>query len=135
MIRSILVLVVAATAALASVAGASVAQAEPPPPCSFTLSAPRVVQVGGADVVTATLAPAECGPPAAPYVSVACVQLQGDDSTIQCTEARGGESAQVFFSPYRPGAAYASTGRGCGSWIGTEPAPLCQQLGPTVATL
>lgn len=125
----------AVTAALASVAGASVVQAEPPPPCSFTLSAPQVVQVGGTDVVTATLAPAECGPPATPYVSVACVQLQGDESTTQCAQARDGDGAQVYFSPYRPGATYASTGRGCGSWIGHEPAPVCQLLGPTVATL
>ena len=71
MIRPVMVLWVALTVALTGVACASVAGAEPPPPCSFTLSPPHVVQISGADMVTATMAPTGCGIPARPYLSVA----------------------------------------------------------------
>jgi len=83
-------------------------------------------------MVTATVTPAACGPPATPSSSVAC--LQGGDTPKQCLQGRGADPAQVSV-PYQPGATYTSTGRGCGSWIGQEPAPNCQLLGPFVATL
>ncbi len=86
-------------------------------------------------MVTATVAPGQCGWPAAPAFSVACLQLKGGDAAAQCTQAHGANPAQIYFSPYRPGATYEATGRGCGSWAGHEPAPDCQQLGPTAATL
>lgn len=134
MIRPSLVLGVALTAALTTVGCAAVAHAEPPVPCAFTLSAPEVVQVNGADMVTATATTAGCGPGAGPYLNVACVQPQASDLTNQCTQAHGTDAAQVFV-PYRPGLTYVATGRGCGAWIGQSPAPLCQVLGPNSATL
>jgi hypothetical protein len=131
--RPILVVWVALTAALTGVSAANVARAEPAPPCSFTLSPPQLEQVAGANMVTATVAPAACGAPASPYLSVAC--LQGDASANQCTQAHGGDTAQVSV-PYRPGATYTSTGRGLGSWMGqSSPAQDWQILGPYSATL
>ena len=135
MIRPVLVVQVALTVALTTIAGAGVAHAEPPPPCSFTLSAPEVVQVNGVDMVTATAALAGCGPGAGPYVSVACVQLQGNDLSSRCMQAHGTDAAQVYYGPYRPGATYVASGRGCATWLGQSPAPLCQILGPNTAAL
>jgi hypothetical protein len=133
MSRPILVVGVALSAALTTLAGGNVARAEPPPPCSFALSPPQVVQVAGVNMVTATVAPARCGSPASPFLSVAC--LQGDDLATQCTQAHGSDTAQVY-APYRAGATYASTGRGLGSWSGqSNPTPDWQLLGPYVATL
>ncbi|MCT7659023.1 hypothetical protein [Mycobacterium deserti] len=126
---------VGAAMVLTGLVGAGVAHAGPPPPCSFTLSPPQIVHVDGAPVVTATMAPGACGFPADPYSSVACVRILGVDSAGQCSQGRGAQPAQVFYAPYRPGAVYESTGRGCGRWSGNLPAPDCQLLGPFAATL
>lgn len=85
-------------------------------------------------MVTATVIPSDCAFPGSPRYGVACMQRQGDQSVVQCTQGRGEDAAQVF-APYSPGT-YVSTGRGCGSWAGiNEPAPDCQLLGPIAATL
>jgi hypothetical protein len=124
----------ATTLALSAVAVPAVANAEPPPPCNFTLSAPQVVQDGGVAKVTAILEPNPCGPPATTAKSVACIQPQGESATCMQSGESGG--AQVFL-PYRPGTTYVSTGRGCGGFEGFwwASAPLCQPLGPYNATL
>ncbi|WP_454788583.1 hypothetical protein [Mycolicibacterium lutetiense] len=114
---------------------AAPAHAEPAPPCAFALSPPAVVHVDGADMVSATVAPTACGAPADPRFSVACLQRQDNASPIQCNQGRGAQPAQVL-TPYRPGATYQSTGRGCGGWMGiAEIAPQCQVLGPLLAPL
>ncbi len=139
MTRSGLVFMVALTTplamAFAGVQGAGLATAGPPPPCSFTLSMPQLVQVSGVDMVTATLTPDECGPPAAPAQSVACLQMQAGDRVTRCHPSDVSGSAQVFLEPYVAGATYVATGRGCGAWIGQPPAPDCQVLGPFSAAL
>ena len=119
--------------AVTGVVAAGVADAEPTPPCSFTLSPPQVVQVSGASFVTATVAPAGCEAPSNPHQSVACLQLQGSDSPGQCMAARGILTAQVYHR-YQPGATYVSTGRGCAS-TGNPPRSICQSVGPYPATL
>jgi hypothetical protein len=129
MIRACLVLSVAAAL---TVVGVAVAHAQPPPPCVFTLSAPAVVQGSGGAAVAATVEPVECGWGAEPGYSVACLQMA--DSPTTCTQADGRDSARIFYAPYVPGASYTATGRGCGSWVGQPPAPLCQHLGPNTAT-
>ncbi len=131
------VLAVAVITVLAGVSGADVAHAGPPPlppPCSFTLSPPHIVQLAGVDVVTATVAPDVCGPPATPAQSVACLQIQGDQP-IRCYPSDSTGRAQVYSDPYVAGTTYVATGRGCGAWIGQPPAPDCQLLGPYSATL
>lgn len=135
MTRPGLVLAAAFTTAIAGVSGMSFAHAEPPPPCSFTLSLPQVVQISGVDTVTATLTPDGCGPPAIPAQSVACMQIQAGDRVTRCYPSDPSGSAQVFFEPYIAGVTYVATGRGCSAWIGQSPAPECQLLGPYSATL
>ena len=132
MMRALMVLT--AAGALAFAATAAVAGASPgPPPCSYTLSPPQVVGLSGTNVVTATMSPAGCDR-ATTYLTVACVQLQGSDGPGQCQQANGILTAQVFYQPYRPGATYISTGRGCAS-TGNPPRPFCQPTGPFTATL
>jgi hypothetical protein len=132
MIRSPMVL--AAATVLAFAGTGVVARAEPsPPPCSYSLSPPQVVQLSGTSVVTATLSPAGCDRSVA-YQTVACVQLQGSDGPGQCQQQNGILTAQVFYQPYRPGATYIATGRGCAN-TGNPPQPVCQPMGPLTATL
>ena len=129
MIRSPIVLT--AAVALAFGGTAAVASASPsPPPCSYTLSPPQVVQLSSTNAVTATLSPAGCNRSTA-YLTVACVQLQGSDGPGQCQQNSGILTAQVF---YRPGATYIATGRGCAT-TGNPPQPVCQPMGPPAATL
>lgn len=122
-------------AGFTAVPAAVAAPGEPPPPCAYTLSPPAVVHVDGTDMVSATVSPTGCGAPADPRFSVACLQRQDDASPIQCNQGRGTQPAQVL-APFRPGATYVATGRGCGGWMGArEAAPLCQILGPLTAPL
>ena len=99
----------------------------PPPPCSFTLSAPLADGSG----VTATVRSTGCAPLAVPYSSVACLQASG--AAQFCSQAHGADPAQVSV-PYQAGATYTATGRGCARWVGLDPAPDCQLLGPNAAT-
>jgi len=127
-------MLLAAAVVLASGGTVAVAGAEPsPPPCAYTLSPPQVVQLSGTDVVTATLSPAACDR-SITYLTVACVQLQGSEGPGQCAEGQGILPAHVYFQPYRPGATYISTGRGC-SAKGNPPQPVCLSTGPFSAAL
>lgn len=128
-------MVLAAAAAMCVTGTAGLAGAEPDAPeaCAYTLSPPQVVQVSGTAMVTATLDPAGCNR-ANPYLLVACIQLQGSDGPGQCAQGEGIVPAQVFYQPYRPGAVYISTGRGCAN-TGNPPTPSCQGAGPFTATL
>ena len=132
MIRSLMALIAAAALALAGTA--AVADASPSPaPCAYTLTTPHVAQLSGTNVVTATLTPAACDQSDS-YLLVACVQLQGSDGPGQCAQGEGILPAQVYYQPYRPGATYISTGRGCSS-KGNPPTPVCSPKGPFTATL
>ena len=126
-------MVVSAAAVLAFAATPAAAHAAPNSGCTYTLSPPRVVQLAGTSVVTATLSPAACDR-STTYLSVACVQLQGSSGPGQCAQGPGILPAQVFYQPYRPGATYVSTGRGCAN-TGNPPQPVCQTTGPLTATL
>ncbi len=130
MVRS-LTLVIAA--ALLPVAGtAAVAVAEPPPTCTYNLTPPQVVDVSGTNMVTATISPGACER-SNTYLSVACIQMQGSPGPPKCQENNGVLPAQVFYSPYEPGATYVSTGRGCAN-TGNPPQPVCTPVGPFALT-
>ena len=43
--------------------------------------------------------------------------------------------AELYCAPYRPGATYVSTGRGCAPLIENLPDRNCQLLGPYIAAL
>jgi hypothetical protein len=133
MIRSLMV--VTATAAIGVAGATGVAGAEPgaPKACSYTLSPPHLVQVSGVNMVSATLTPAACNR-SQPYLLVACIQLQGSDGPEQCAQNQGLLPAQVYYQPYRPGATYVSSGRGCAS-TGNPPIGVCQPIAPSIATL
>jgi hypothetical protein len=123
-----------AAAALALAGTPSVAGASPnPPPCAFTLTPPQVTQLSSTNVVTATLTPAACDQSDS-YLLVACVQLQGSEGPGQCAQSQGILPARVYYQPYRPGATYISTGRGCSS-KGNPPTPVCSPTGPFTASL
>jgi hypothetical protein len=131
MTRSLMLLI---AAAMLPVAGTSaVAVAEPPPTCTYNLSPPQVVDVSGTEMVTATLAPGACDRSNA-YLSVACVQMEGNPGPPKCEQNNGVLTAQVFYAPYRPGATYVSTGRGCAN-PGNPPQPVCTPVGPVSATI
>lgn len=131
MIRTFAVL---ALTALMSGSAVSVADAQPAPAaCTYVLSAPSVVDVSGTDMVTATVDIGACDG-AVTYQTTACISLQGADDAGQCAQGRGILPAQVFFQPYRPGATYTATGRGCAS-KGNPPQKYCQEVGPSVVTL
>jgi hypothetical protein len=133
MIRSLMALNAAATLALAGTAAVAGASPSPSPPCAYTLTPPQVSQLSGTNVVTATLTPAACDQSDS-YLLVACVQLQGSEGPGQCAQGEGILPAHVYYQPYRPGATYISTGRGCSS-KGNPPTPVCSTSGPFTATL
>lgn len=127
-------LAVVSAAALALGATAAVGGAQPAPStCQYELSPPSVVNVSGTDVVTATVTPRACDG-AVTFQTVACIQMAGASDAGTCARGAGILPAQVFFQPYRPGAVYTSTGRGCAS-AGNPPQASCQQSGPLTATL
>ncbi len=136
MIRSLTLTIAAATLPMAASIAVStaVATAEPvPSPCSYTLSPPQVVEVSGTPMVTATLSPAACDRSQV-SLSVACVQEEGSQGPGKCEQNNGVLTAQVYWAPYRPGATYVSTGRGCAN-TGNPPQPICEPIGPITATL
>jgi len=132
--RKPLVLVAAAALPFAGSAGVAVAQPSPAPlSCSYRLSPPQVVQVGGTAMVTATVSPAGCDA-ATTFVSIACLNIEGGAGPGRCEQNNGILTAQVYFAPYQPGATYVSTGRGCAT-SSNPPRSSCQPLGPESATL
>jgi hypothetical protein len=131
MIRSLTLLIAAATLPLA--ATAAVAAAEPPPTCNYNLTPPQVVDVSGTRMVTATIQPGACERSNV-YLSVACLQMQGSPEAPKCQENNGVLPAQVFYAPYQPGATYVSTGRGCAN-TGNPPQPVCTPVGPFSTTV
>jgi hypothetical protein len=133
MIRSLMVLVASLALILAGTAGVARAEPSPPKACSYTLSPPHIVELSGSKVVTATLSPGACDR-SEPYLSVACVQLRGSSDPVKCQQGEGNLTAQVYYAPYRPGATYVATGRGC-ALTGNPPVPVCNPRGPVTATL
>lgn len=122
-----------AAATLPVAATTAIAVAEPPPTCTFNLTPPQVVSISGTEMVTATVSPGACQRSVA-YLSVACLQLEGSPEAPKCQQNNGVLAAQVFYAPYRPGATYVSTGRGCAN-TGNPPQPVCTPVGPVTATI
>ncbi len=112
----------------------AVAAAEPEPTgCTYSLTAPTVVNVAGVDMVTATVDTGACEG-AVTFQTVACIAMDGESSPGRCAQGSGIVPAQVFFQPYRPGATYTATGRGCAA-TGNPPQKVCSENGPLTATL
>jgi hypothetical protein len=101
--------------------------------CSFILTPPKVVQVSGLSLVSATLRPGPCTIHANPNSSVVCLSVAGQSSQGECASKNGQNPAEVRY-PYQPGTTYVVKGQGCVSTY-QPPYTLCQDFGPTQATL
>jgi hypothetical protein len=140
MLRCLLVLPAVVATSLVGVCG-SVSNASPSDgagagSCSFVLTPPQVVKVSDTRMVLATVKPGPCGLDGQPNRSTVCVSIQGDGSPGQCGDRFNAFPALVYY-PYRPGAIYVVTGRGCADVFedATHPStgPMhtaCQSLGP-----
>ncbi len=136
MLRACASVAVAVLAFGSSAAVAGAEQQEPGPQqggCTYTLTAPTVVNVSGVDMVTATVDTGACDG-AVTFQTVACIEMQGGDGPGRCAQGSGIVPAQVFFQPYRPGTTYTATGRGC-ALKGNPPQKYCNENGPVTATL
>jgi hypothetical protein len=134
MILRLAVLVAALSALLA---GTTTAAASPAPGnesirCNFTMSEPRLITVGGTQMVTASVAPASCSGTASPKSTQVCIAT--GDSVGRCVLASGYETAQVYFAPYVAGVNYVAKGSGCAG-LSTPSTVVCSSVGPKAATL
>jgi hypothetical protein len=93
-------------------------------------------------MVVATLKPGPCSLEGIPNQSVVCLSIEGDGTPGQCGRNLGGTDPAWVYRPYRPGATYVVTGRGCADVFddpihhNTGPMKtVCQTVGPTSFTL
>lgn len=127
-------LLMAAGLAGADFAFAGAATAAPEQPgCAYTLSTPVVTQVSGTPMVTTTVTTAACNQTNS-MLQVACLEIQGAGAAPLCVSKEGPTAAQVFFAPYRPGATYVASGRGC-AVAGNPAVSVCHTVGPVTVTL
>ncbi|MDT5044878.1 MAG: hypothetical protein QOG75_731 [Mycobacterium sp.] len=101
--------------------------------CTFILSQPKVVQISGLSLVSATMRPGPCTIHATPNVSVVCLSVVGSGTQGECASKNGQDPAEVRY-PYQPGATYVLRGQGCASTF-VPPYMLCQDFPPTQITL
>lgn len=140
--RVVAVLPTAAVVSLVGVCSANVSNASPPDEgkleCSYVLTPPKVVQVSDTSMVVASVRPGRCTMVAVPNESLVCLAVEGEGSNGQCVTHHGSFPAEVH-APYRPGATYVVTGKGCADLFvdpatGDNHAPstvICQSFGPT----
>jgi hypothetical protein len=115
------------------VAHASPIQGDGQASCTYTLSKPFLVDVSGRTMVSATLSALPCTGVMLPNEQTVCVELQGGGAP-QCKFVPGYATAQVYFAPYRPGATYVSTGKGCAATAPSQ-VSICATQGPYSAAL
>lgn len=103
--------------------------------CSFVLTPPKVVQVSDTSMVLATVKPGPCTRDAIPNRSTVCLSIAGTSAPAACGDKVGPEPALVYY-PYRAGATYVVTGKGCvDSFEQPITTRICQDIGPTSFTL
>ena len=104
---------------MVSTAPAVAAPGEPNEPitCPYVLSPVQLVTVSGVAMVTTSLPPAQCKGRANSIHTSACLNAEGSGTPGVCQRATGQNTAQVFYSPYRPGTTYVATGAGCASVV------------------
>jgi dihydroxyacid dehydratase/phosphogluconate dehydratase len=84
-------------------------------------------------MVTAIMSPGECTGQFQPNSFTVCVEMLGS-GTPQCKFTPVYDAVQVFFTPYRKGATYASTARECGN-VFPAADQSCSSQGPYSTTL
>ena len=117
----------------AGIAHASPSDDEGSGQCTFVLSQPKVVQISGLSLVSATMRPGPCTIHATPNLSVVCLSVVGSGTQGECASKNGQDPAEVRY-PYQPGATYVLRGQGCASTF-VPPYTLCQDFPPTQITL
>jgi hypothetical protein len=117
----------------AGIAHASPSDDEGSGQCTFVLSQPKVVQISGLSLVSATMRPGPCTIHATPNLSVVCLSVVGSGTQGECASKNGQDPAEVRY-PYQPGATYVLRGQGCASTF-VAPYTLCQDFPPTQITL
>lgn len=106
---------------------------QPDASCSFTLSAPQLVQLpGGATAVTAKLVASSCSGTAQPQSLTVC--LAAPASAGQCANAIGWEPAQVYLSASNPSGTFTATGKSCWRIAGVTDTN-CSGQGPVSTTI
>ena len=115
----------------ADVAHASPSGDDDPGQCSFILTPPKVVQVSGLSLVSATLGPGPCTMHASPNSSTVCLSVAGSQG--ECASKNGPDLAVARY-PYQPGTTYVVRGEGCASLF-VPPYTLCQNFGPMQVSL
>jgi hypothetical protein len=106
--------------------------------CSFVLDPPKVVNISGTNLVTASVHTGSCTMHAHTQITV-CLSVEGGDSAGQCSWAGTPNPATVYY-PYRQGATYVVKGQGCitileGSQSPATPAMVCHDILPSSVTL
>ena len=106
--------------------------------CAFVLDPPKVVNVSGTDMVTATVHTGSCTLHAHTEITV-CLSVEGGDSAGQCGWGTDPNPATVYY-PYRQGATYVVKGQGCmdmleGSQSPATPSMVCHDILPSRVTL
>lgn len=118
---------------LAGVARATPSDDDGTGQCTFILSQPKVIQVSGLSLVSATMRPGPCTIHATPNLSVVCLSAAGSGTQGECASKNGQDPAEVRY-PYQPGTTYVVRGQGCASTF-VPPYTLCQDFGPTQIAL
>jgi hypothetical protein len=126
-------LVACLAAHLAGVARATPSDDDGTGQCTFILSQPKVIQVSGLSLVSATMRPGPCTIHATPNLSVVCLSAAGSGTQGECASKNGQDPAEVRY-PYQPGTTYVVRGQGCASTF-VPPYTLCQDFGPTQIAL
>jgi len=134
--RSLATLWVGLLMAFIAVCPAGVSHASPsggddPGQCTFVLTPPKVVQVSGLSLVSATLGPGPCTMHASPNSSTVCLSVAGSQG--ECASKNGPDLAVARY-PYQPGTTYVVRAEGCASLF-VPPYTLCQNFGPSQFTL
>lgn len=101
--------------------------------CTWMPVAPTVVTVSDVEMVTASLKLGRCTIFGNPNSTTVCLSIQGEGAAPKCAQSASPYPVQVY-TPYRPGATYVMTARGCLT-IFEAPHRICQSYGPTNYTL
>jgi hypothetical protein len=101
--------------------------------CTWEPVTPSVVTVSNTQMVTASYKLGSCTIYGNPNLRTVCLAYEGENVAPTCAQGNSPFGLQVYL-PYRPGATYVMTARGCVT-IYEAPHRLCQTYGPVNYTL
>ena len=101
--------------------------------CTWHPVTPTVVTVSDTRMVTASLKLGKCTIFGNPNQTTVCLAIAGDGTAPTCNQSGSPYPVQTYI-PYRPGATYIMTAKGCMT-IYEAPHRICQTYGPADYTL